>query len=853
MLSGDASADEGASAATSPPANRKGAAFVYVIDTSSSMRPIFDEVKNAIKETLKKSTPADSLTIILFGDTATTLASYKTMSDAKREMLCKLLDGVSADCVYTNISLALERGMVHLHSYFVDGEAERYVLVLVTDGKDNPPPDFVKKATIEEELLQFPDFIPGKDWSLRYIYLKGEIEPDLLSVVAKHGGDAFDVEKIAEAAVVTEEEIVAKVIQNPEQWGAFEAQIRDHKGDVKVKKRDEGVWVPVPENSPENVSIGDQIVVGPESKAQLSFGQTGQIGINESSEISLEKMNYNLSGKKMQIRLGLKEGALWNSINTPGDDSLTYEVLTPIALTGVRGTVFMIAIDPQELKQSVAVVAGAVEVSPVEEEASAFEGMKLSAGTYTEFSLDKAPMQLKEIPKELLFQWNRWMKSLVEKKPLSRINFEPVEVTTNTAQIVIGPIKPGKKETRKFPVTLSTEYFGDDHIVAQPLIDLPPGAEMTVEVKNSEDDPLKKEVLVRLDCKLFLKYLGVDEYPGRIVLSCADPGIHFKHEYVSLLVLHRPPTFSDRVRDFSPFKKIALALGMLAAVLSPIWLVWKKRADIPKWRRAGIDYCRDKIVKTRLVHFVRSRPCGQLILRGSDARKKKVYDLADISRSNRQVILEVGSSPSSAIHLPGETVEPLHCWIWASRRRNPTKVFIEAKSYGHLTVNGEHVQNVRQLVDKDTIEIGEATFTFLDTQFRRQAKVHLMSGNTYEGFLEYWDINQSVFYMVEIINDKEIFRVVRFAEVSHVLFYKDESEREREYLPDFSQVGRGKKRKAVTICLSNGRKLKGSVHMKYQHHAGPGVFLLPPAEKSRIEYIYVPHTSIEEIIFSDPA
>lgn len=828
-------------------AEKTKSAYVYVIDTSSSMRWIFDDVKETVEKAVRKSCAGDSLSVILFGDKVTTLVSYKSINDSKKQLLCSLLRTAHPNSVYTNLGLALRRGTEYLYEFFRDNTADNYIMILVTDGKDHPPPDYVRDYTIEQAMTQFPNFLPGHQWSLRYVVLKGQIDPELLSIVERYGGDFFDVENIAKVSEMTEKQVVESIIEDSESWKYLNALILDHDGEVKVKRYGQESWRTIPETGIQTVSGGDRVAVSPGSKARLSFGPIGQVGLKENTDIVLEKFQAMPSKKATSIKLKLEKGAIWNAVNTKKDDSAEYEILTPIALTGIRGTVFRLSFEPQLLKQSIAVVEGVVETSSVEEEPP-YRNVTLSKGYYSEIVAGGQPSPPMPIPAEILREWARWIKSLIWGNPFSRINFNTVFITASTQKIVMGPMKPGKRYVERFAIVFSEEYLGKEKVVPEFAISLPAGTEITGAVVDVENNPLEKMVVVTLNSPTFLRYTGSSEYTGKIRLRCGDPDIKFKRDYVDLQILHSPPGFADLARGLPPITKILILSTTSLVALASATLVWRKRKTLLKWEISVFHAMRDKLVKTKLLHLLRARPIGQVLLRaGSAEGTVRVFDLSLISQTTRAVVLGIGADSSNSIRLSHESIRPFHCAIWASRTRNPTKIYIESRSDGYLAVNGETVPKVRQLKDEDEITIGQCTLQFFDTQFRRQVKVHMDDGSIYEGILDYWDLSHSVFYMTQVSGEKENFLTIRFAEVSYVQFYKDQSERRKLW------KGKRKRRKPVKVILTNGNILTGFVHKKYRHEGARGLFLWPFSEESKMQCTYIPKSSIEGIVSYKPA
>ena len=267
----------------------------------------------------------------------------------------------------------------------------------------------------------------------------------------------------------------------------------------------------------------------------------------------------------------------------------------------------------------------------------------------------------------------------------------------------------------------------------------------------------------------------------------------------------------------------------------------------------AVSFVRDKLAKRKLVHVFRARPTGRIILHDpSEEGGQKLFDLAKISRKTEEIILGIGADPSNPICLSHSSVRPFHCAIWAGRKRNPTPVYIEKSSDGRLALNGKEVGKIQQLHDTDVIEVGECQLRFIDTQLHQQVRVRMIDNSIHRGVIEVWDLGLNFFYISEEVDNKEKSIALRFDEVSHVHFYRDESERTMDGVPHPLRDARSKHRKAVTITLITNRRLKGFVDKKYQYDKeSTGVFLLPSSENVDIQYTYIPRSSIDTIIIED--
>ncbi|MCF8009471.1 MAG: FecR family protein [Halanaerobiales bacterium] len=82
---------------------------------------------------------------------------------------------------------------------------------------------------------------------------------------------------------------------------------------------------------------GDQIRTDPNSSIQILIGDNIEIKLEEESQIELIFDKDKYYGK-----VKLYKGSIWSNIKTGIDELINYEVITPSAVAGVRGTKFLV-------------------------------------------------------------------------------------------------------------------------------------------------------------------------------------------------------------------------------------------------------------------------------------------------------------------------------------------------------------------------------------------------------------------------------------------------------------------------------------------------------------------------------
>ncbi len=835
-LSAAEAEESGASAA--PEQISRGSAVVYVIDKSSSMLWIFDELRENLKEAIGKRGPGDCVSIILFGDSATILASFKSMDDKKKETMSVLLDTVSPDSLYTNLGLGIRRGTESLHQYFRDGLAENYTLILVTDGKDHPSPHSVRDLTIEEALTQFPDFLPGQQWSLRYIALKGQVDPNLLALVKKYRGGFLDVDEATRSSKSTEIEIVGAFVENLEKWELLEVEIIDQMGEVRIK-RGEQAWMSIPAGKRHKLSLGDQVAVEPSSKAVISIRGVGKIGLKEQTEISLESLQKMPLDQGTTVRFRLREGTLWNVVNAPSDDSLTYEVLTPIALTGVRGTIFRVSFDTELFEQSIAVIEGLTEASSLEERPT-FRSFLLNDGTYSAVSQTEEPPEVRPVPIEIVREWRVWKKSLLDETPLRRIDFKlgqykSARMCRRSRQeadggacvplnlLEFGPLTPGKTENQEIVLNLEEPVKSQDvEIVAMFDLKLPPGIVYRTNVNMAKLSELLVTVSVDLKVDEAARLPGNEQWRGRLILMSNDESIVFPKKgivpvvaFTAPIELSAPPR--KQVRLFStelstPWSLLGLIIGI--PVYFVLLILAIRFVDYGDFRR-------------RSAHLV-----GLLVVleRPKDFELDNI-DLSDLGKASKKSVLSLGRNPEADICIPHDSVEVSHAEIRPGREGKPPPVYIMPVGVSDIKVNNFLINREVLIKDRDIVDIGAFQFLYTSSLLK-QVVIHYRDGRVMYGTLLTWNIEEEGFMFQPA--GKYIDELAYFAVFDHlkgVFFVKDFDTEIAKRIQVSHNLAIGS---SVVINFSDGETIEGNLVGDYSPTA-PRFYMAPKLEKGKEE------------------
>lgn len=109
--------------------------WVFLVDTSKSMKPFFGEVQESIKTFVREANDGDSVAIYTFDSGAKMQATTK-IDGAARADLSTIIDGLEPTGNRTHLGLAIQKGLERAASLPPDKTRTKAV-VLFTDGKED--------------------------------------------------------------------------------------------------------------------------------------------------------------------------------------------------------------------------------------------------------------------------------------------------------------------------------------------------------------------------------------------------------------------------------------------------------------------------------------------------------------------------------------------------------------------------------------------------------------------------------------------------------------------------------------------------------------------------------------------
>ena len=168
---------------------------VFLVDISSSMRDTFDDVKSAILDYVRQAHLGDNITLISFGESVTLRIRRRISSEKDIEIIERELATLAPNEYFTNITGALERGMEELRMLDRKYPDHMRTIVLMSDGKNNPPDTVVDPMTFDEILERYPLLTKQGESTFFYLSLGENPDPQVMSFIESVEGLSFDLGK----------------------------------------------------------------------------------------------------------------------------------------------------------------------------------------------------------------------------------------------------------------------------------------------------------------------------------------------------------------------------------------------------------------------------------------------------------------------------------------------------------------------------------------------------------------------------------------------------------------------------------------------------------------------------------
>ena len=720
--------------------------YVIIIDVSTSMQDIFDEVKRLSKRAISQAAAGDNVAVITFGEHATLLARKQIRGKSDVETLKKQVDQLYPTDYVTYINSGLERGLSELRYLFEKNPDRDRVMLWLSDDKDNPPEalgeDFITLDKLRENNKSFE---PGSEW--------------------------FDyVDPLSEARSQNLEDFVT--------W-ARRTTFR-----VAIKNKD------IDLGSFEDRNVKKSVVLTFEPRHPgaegLQFNAVARlVNRNDPSQTIL----VNLSPQRVRA-----SGHLWKQkfdIDFEADPGEYSGVLSFHPVAGAA-----LDVEPRAISFTAMIVPPKLESEEEPEEEPEPIGLLASAKKQGIIATEDRPPGLTRPAKPLGFA------SLAPGKKVSKIitlflNKEADAKSITHDQSIELP--PGVDiESKVFGG--GTKLAAEITIVVDKNVQLPETFQLDIayegnlRFKSSEPDvqvlPINIPIRLTFDTdrmrwgRKMLPQTGVGQVKARRMTfeeltKQLEEGKQATQKTDGSIISALKEAFSTTTSRY-------ILLPALAALLVVMLILLYNMRPASEMFAGELVVIKD--------------PSGSDM---KDVNLKRIGSLHDKN------VLTLGSSPKADIRLNHESVLPLHCKISAKTTQHLTNIMIHPLKGNFIKINDIEKAEKTSISDKDLIGIGEFILLFSNPETQKEVVARFIDGRTMRGIPVTWDIAAASFELLRVDagdtgGTAEEITVVNFSELKAIFFLEEDAASKPSIPSEMINT-----EELLEISFSDGEKIEG--------------------------------------------
>jgi hypothetical protein len=301
---------------TSGEPTRNGIDIVFLVDTSKSMDDFFEDVRGSLIEYVQKALVGDRIIIITFGDKSYLNVKRPIRNQYDKQTIIKKIEQIHPTDYSTYIVLALQQGLAELAELDEKGSRNIKFLILITDGKNNPPKDITTPLTFDTILKGYENFEPGRDWFMHYITLRNVNDTETLAFSRQVGSSILNIENTSLAECINSTQVPVLM------------RITETLNLVEVLENGRDSWQRaegVDSNNPWPLRKGDCAQTGADGVALIQLVDYGYLGVYPATEFEVNRARRNPVTETVDIAIQVKRGATLNFI----DDGAKVEFLMP--------------------------------------------------------------------------------------------------------------------------------------------------------------------------------------------------------------------------------------------------------------------------------------------------------------------------------------------------------------------------------------------------------------------------------------------------------------------------------------------------------------------------------------------
>jgi hypothetical protein len=309
-------------------ATRNGIDIVFLVDISKSMDDFFKVVRGSLIEYVQKALLGDRIIIITFGDKSHLKVKRSIKNQSDRRAIIRAIKQIHPSDYSTYIVLALQHGLKELAELKEKGSENIKFLILITDGKNNPPKYITNPLKFDTILKSYENFRPGQDWFMHYITLKPDVDDNATLAFSRQvGSSILNIENSSLSECISSTHVPVLI------------QIIETHNLVMVRENGKDSWLQTdidPDKKPLPLRMGDCVKTGTDGRAKVELVSYGLMGVDLDTEFEVNRARRNPITESVDISIQLKRGKTENLLEASPTAKAKFEIVTPqgTAITG---------------------------------------------------------------------------------------------------------------------------------------------------------------------------------------------------------------------------------------------------------------------------------------------------------------------------------------------------------------------------------------------------------------------------------------------------------------------------------------------------------------------------------------
>jgi len=212
------------------------------------------------------------------------------------------------------------------------------------------------------------------------------------------------------------------------------------------------------------LSAGNWLQTGEDSKAIVAFGREAVLTADQNVVLEIKEVAQETDGT-IQVKTEITNGKVWSLVERLKTERSRYEVETPTAVAGVRGTAFMVKFDPETQSSRIAVAEGEVGVQSLGEK-PAYVILKEKMATTVIYN--QKPMPPSVIEAAEIAEWENWKQMIPFSElgvigGMAEMHAMQLQEATRLVRETGARLKGGKKAFEDFKVFQAAlqQYYRD--------------------------------------------------------------------------------------------------------------------------------------------------------------------------------------------------------------------------------------------------------------------------------------------------------------------------------------------------------------------------------------------------------